>query len=143
MSPPRCWKQASYLQRTVAGPRFSPTTSMVLGLGCYFLVEQLPDLRSEKCSPLGSSLWMLLKIFIFFLLEWSISSAIELYPKRWSSFQMWLYNQKDMKARRRKIHEEGSGSKSIYLTIQNCFSAFCLCFKTFVLGDTCNYINGQ
>lgn len=118
---------------------FSPTTSMVLGSQWRFLRTRLVSPQEVGAVLSTRSLWILLKYLLF------LSIGVK------HSFSHWIVPRKMVKCSNvivklcsRRIHEEGSGGQSIYLTIGNCFySAFRLCLRTFVLSDTCNYINGQ
>lgn len=76
------------------------------------------------------SLQMLLKNLHFLFIGAKPIFCQQMCPER------WLGSQNDYKTRicdhteKKKIHGKGSGNKSIYLTVGNCFySAFRLCFK--------------
>lgn len=144
MSPPRCWKQASYLQRTVAGPRFRLPHP-------WYLVSAVTSswnnyqISGTKCSPLGSKPMNALENFSFSF-YWSEAS---LQPLNCAQKDGQVFKC-DYIARRIWKHAEGKfmkrevvASPSILLYRTASTLPFVFVLKTFVLGDTCNYINGQ
>lgn len=66
-------------------------------------------------------------------------------PERWLNSQNY-YKTRGMcdHAEKKNIYEEESGSKSIYLTVENVPTLpFAFVLRNFVLSDTCNYMNEQ